>query len=173
MFTASVNGRALRWAFMPPYLNTLTMTEQELSARRGWMLTREAIAEMQQVSRGIGADFVVMFLPFKSQVYLPWLAKASTAAELPGDLKFYLPDNPGTPDVTAMLRNRLAQNRMMRRFCEERGIPLLDTTETLTARFLNGENVYFPDESHLNETGHAVVADALAAYLRLPVRVSR
>jgi hypothetical protein len=29
----------------------------------------------------------------------------------------------------------------------------------------SGENVYFPDESHLNETGHAVVADALAAFL--------
>ena len=73
----------------------------------------------------------------------------------------------------SLLRNRLAQNRLMRRFCDERGIPLLDTTDALTARFLDGDNVYFPDESHLNETGHAVVADALAGYLRLPARVSR
>jgi hypothetical protein len=173
MFTAAVNGRALRWAFMPPYLNTLTMTEHELAARRGWMLTKQTIAEMQDVSRGIGATFVVMFLPFKSQVYLPWLAASPEAPGLPHDLQFYLADNPGVPDVAAMLRNRLAQNRMMRRFCDERGIPLLDTTDALTARFLGGENVYFPDESHLNETGHAVVADALAAYLRLPARVSR
>lgn len=173
MFSASVNGHGLRWAFMPPYLNTLTMTERELAARRGWMLTKQTIAEMQDFSRGIGARFVVMFLPFKSQVYLPWLAQSPAAPHLSSDLKFYLPDNPGTPDVTAMLRNRLAQNRLMRQFCDERGIALLDTTDALTARFLDGENVYFPDESHLNETGHAVVADALAAYLRLPARVSR
>ena len=99
MFTASVNGHPLRWAFMPPYLNTLTMPERELAARRGWMLTERTIAEMQEVSRGIGANFVVMFLPFKSQVYLPWLAQSPESERLANDLQFYLPDNPGTPDV--------------------------------------------------------------------------
>jgi lysophospholipase L1-like esterase len=47
----------------------------------------------------------------------------------------------------------------------EDGIRCLDTTDALQARVWSGENVYFPDESHLNETGHAVVADALAAFL--------
>jgi hypothetical protein len=28
-----------------------------------------------------------------------------------------------------------------------------------------GENVYFPDESHLNEAGHRVVAETLAKFL--------
>jgi hypothetical protein len=173
MFTAAVNGHPLKWAFMPPYLNTLTFSERELTARKGWALTQQSIGEMQDVSRRIGATFVVMFLPFKSQVYLPWLAQAQAAPELSRALQFYLPDNPGTPDVPQMLRNRLAQNRMMRRFCDARGIPLVDTTDVLTARFLAGENVYFPDESHLNERGHAVVADALAAYLQSAATVSR
>jgi hypothetical protein len=174
MFTAAVAGHAVRWAFMPPYLNTLTFSERDLAARRGWTLTRQAIGEMQDVSRGIGAAFVVVFLPFKSQVYLPWLARSQPAAELSRALQFYLPDNPGTPDVTRMLGNRLAQNRLMQRFCRERGIPLIDTTEALTQRFTAGENVYFPDESHLNERGQAIVADAVAAYLAPPERrVSR
>ena len=80
MFTAAVNGRAMRWAFMPPYLNTLTFTERDLAARKGWALTRQAIGDMQDVSRAIGARFVVMFLPFKSQVYLPWLAAVAAGA---------------------------------------------------------------------------------------------
>jgi lysophospholipase L1-like esterase len=29
-----------------------------------------------------------------------------------------------------------------------------------------GENMYFPDDSHLNEAGSAVVAERLAAFLR-------
>ena len=173
MFTAAVSGRPVRWAFMPPYLNTLTFSERDLAARRGWALTRQAIDEMHDVSRGIGATLVVVFLPFKSQVYLPWLAQAEASIELSRDLQFYLPDNPGTPDVAQMLRNRLAQNRLMQRFCEERGIPLIDTTDALTQQFNSGENVYFPDESHLNERGQAVVADALAAYLAPQRRVSR
>ena len=173
MFTAAVNGRAVRWAFMPPYLNTLTFSERDLAARQGWALTQQAISEMQDVARGVGARFMVMFLPFKSQVYLPWLARSPAAPELPRDLQFYLPDNPGTPDVAQMLGNRLAQNRLMRQFCDEHGIPLLDTTDALTRAFTAGENVYFPDESHLNERGHAVVADTLAAYLSLPPAISR
>jgi hypothetical protein len=173
MFTATVNGRAMRWAFMPPYLNTLTFSERDLAGRTGWTLTQRAIAEMQEVSRSIGATFVVMFLPFKSQVYLPWLAQVQARSELSRELAFYLPDNPGTPDVAQMLGNRLAQNRLMQRFCEERGIRFLDTTDALTAGFMSGDNMYFPDESHLNERGHAIVAQALGAYLQRSAAVSR
>jgi len=165
MFTAAIGGRVIRWAFMPPYLNTLNFSEQDLAARRGWTLTRDAIAEMHDLSRRSGAEFVVMFLPFKSQVYLPWLAQAVPPAELSRALRFYLPNNPGPVDVARMLRNRLAQNALMRRFCEARGIPLLDTTADLQAHLEAGENVYFPDESHLNERGMRIVADALTAYL--------
>jgi hypothetical protein len=173
MFVATVNGRAMRWAFMPPYLNTLTFSQRDLAGRKGWALTQQAIGEMQDVARGIGATMVVMFLPFKSQVYLPWLAQSHAASDLSRELAYYLPDNPGAPDVEAMLRNRLAQNRLMRTFCEQQGIPFLDTTDALTTGFLSGENMYFPDESHLNERGHAVVARALAAYLRQSNAISR
>ncbi|HEX3646673.1 MAG TPA: hypothetical protein VHT95_13755, partial [Vicinamibacterales bacterium] len=82
LFTAAVAGHTVRWAFMPPYLNTLTFSERELASRRGWALTRQALGEMQDVSRGVGATFVVVFLPFKSQVYLPWLAQSQPAPDL-------------------------------------------------------------------------------------------
>jgi hypothetical protein len=65
-----------------------------------------------------------------------------------------------------MRRNRFAQNRLMRELCESARIPFLDTTDVLSARVESGENVYFPDESHLNATGQAIVADTLAEFLR-------
>ena len=74
--SALVQGRLLQWALMPPYLNTLNFSERELRARRGWRLTRDAILAMQHVSRVAGADFTVMFLPFKSQVYWPPLERS-------------------------------------------------------------------------------------------------
>jgi lysophospholipase L1-like esterase len=165
MFTAAVNGSRIRFAFMPPYLNTLTFSERELSERAGWRLTREALIAMRDVSRGVEAQFVVMFLPFKAQVYLPWLRSNLSDDQLGRSLEFYLPDRARKLRIEALMENRLAQNRMMQAFCDQQGIAFLDVSDALEARVLSGENVYFPDESHLNEAGHAVVADALARYL--------
>jgi hypothetical protein len=165
MFMMPIEGRTLRWAFMPAYLNTLNFSETELAARRGWTLTREAIVEMRDAARRIDADFVVMFLPFKEQIHLPLLDSAMPRDELTEAVRFSLDDLGGKADVTAMLRNRLAQNNLMRDFCAEAGIRFADMTPVLDARVRTGENVYFPDESHLNETGHAVVAEALRTIL--------
>ena len=166
VFTVPVAGRVLRWAFLPAYLNTLNLTEGELAARRGWMLTRKAIGDMQTVSRSFDAEFIVMFVPFKSQVYLPLLQRAFSDDELRSAFQFYLGDRRRPVDPDAMRRNRLAQNELIRRLCEEAGIPWLDTTSVLESHVAAGENVYFPDDSHLNERGQTVLADALSAFLR-------
>jgi lysophospholipase L1-like esterase len=166
MFTVPAGDRAVRCAFMPPYLNTLTFSQEDLAARRGWTLTRRAIAAMHEETTSFGGTFVVMFLPFKSQVYFPLLQRAFRREALQAALQFYLGGTKKPVDVGAMFANRLAQNGLMRRFCEEAGIPFLDVTDALQARVDAGENVYFPDESHLNEAGQTVVADALATFLR-------
>ena len=118
---------------MPPYLNTLNFSERDLAARKGWVLTRRTIEEMRDVSREAGAEFVVMFLPFKSQVYLPLLEQAFSGPDLARAIQFSLPDNPNPPDLAAMSRNRLAQNALMRRLCVEERIRCLDTTSALQA----------------------------------------
>lgn len=165
MFNVPVNDRVLRWAFMPPYLNTMKFSELELGEGRGWSLTRAAILEMQRVTQSFGGELVVMFLPFKSQVYWPLLERAMSREERVSALQFYLGSDDGAFDLDAMSANRLAQNHLMRELCEQARIPFLDTTASLQERVESGENVYFPDESHLNETGQAVVAAALAGFL--------
>jgi lysophospholipase L1-like esterase len=165
-FDLPVSGRRLRWAFMPPYLNTLNFSHQELAARPGWRLTRDAILEMQKVSHSFGAHFVVMFVPFKSQAYLPLAQAVMSKEDLAAAFGFYLERFGRTIDVEGMLANRLVQNQLMQQFCAEAGIPFLDTTATLTARAATGDNVYFPDESHLNELGEALIAETLAAFLK-------
>ncbi len=166
LFSLPVGGRLLQWAFMPAYLNTLNFSERELRARPGWRLTRNAILEMQQASRSAGAEFIVMFLPFKSQVYWPLLDQRLTPAELHRALAFYLEDNGRPIDLDRMRRNRLAQNTMMRELCARAGIPFLDTTSVLQQRVESGDNVYFPDDSHFNELGQDIVAETLAGFLQ-------
>lgn len=172
MFTVPVNGSTLRWAFMPPYLNLLNFSERDLAARRGWMLARQSLVAMQRVSRGVGAEFVLMFLPFKSQVYLPLLEQTFSRDDLARAFQFYL-GSTLSPDIEQMSRNRLAHNTLVRRFCEEAGIPFLDVTGALQMGVEAGENMYFPDDSHLNEAGAAVVAASLAVFLQDRGLVSR
>jgi hypothetical protein len=121
---------------------------------------------MQRASRSAGAEFVLMFIPFKSQVVLPLLERHFSRDDLARALKFYLSDSSGLPDVERLSRNRLAHNDLMRRFCQEAGIPFLDLTDALQARVEHGDNMYFPDDSHLNEAGEAVTATVLAEFLR-------
>jgi hypothetical protein len=120
---------------------------------------------MDRTSRAAGATFVVMFLPFKSQVYWPLLERSLTPGALHAALEFYLKNNGRPVDATVLRNNRLTQNAMMRELCESNGIPFLDTTSVLQQHVESGENVYFPDDSHLNESGLDIVAGALAGFL--------
>ena len=156
----------MRWAFMPPYLNTLNFSEADLRARAGWRLTAAAIRDMREASRSFGAQFIVMFVPFKSQVYLPLVERAFSRTALRTALAFYLDRYERPVDLDVLHRNRFAQNDLMRRLCEAEHIPFLDTTAALEARLQAGDNVYFPDESHLNQAGEGLVAEALAVFLR-------
>ena len=77
LFTVPVAGRVLRFAFLPPYLNRLTLSRQQLEASRGWELTRRSYREMHRLVRAQGGELVVLFIPFKAQVYLPLLWRPS------------------------------------------------------------------------------------------------
>jgi lysophospholipase L1-like esterase len=121
---------------------------------------------MQRASSQAGARFVLMFVPYKSQVYLPLLQRTLAGDDLAKALHFSLKDMPAPPDIARFSRNWLAQNELMRRFCEQVGIPFLDLTTALQERVEHGENMYFQDDSHLNEAGEALIGATLAEFLR-------
>jgi lysophospholipase L1-like esterase len=166
MFTVPVAGRALRVALMPPYLNTLRFSAGELRARRGWALTRRSMERMQQLCHASGAELIVMFVPFKSQVYLPLLQRSFAREELERALAFYFRGTGPPVDVGTLASHRLAQNELMRALCAERAIVFLDLTPMMEAEVDSGRNVYFPDDAHWNAAGHDVAAAALAELLR-------
>ena len=144
MFTVPVRNRAVRFAFMPPYLNTLNFSEADLRARAGWTLTTAAIRDMRELSRSFGAELVVMFVPFKSQVYLPLVERTFSREELRAALSFYLDIYERPVDLDLLRRNRFAQNDLMRRFCEAERIPFLDTTPALETRAGDRRERVFP-----------------------------
>jgi len=166
MFSVPMAGQTLQVALMPPYLQTLNFSERTLESHPGWKATRAAYARMKQSSQAAGSKLVVMFIPFKSQVYLPLLRKAFAPADLESAVRFYFRNDPTPVDLDVMEANRLAQNRLLGRFCQQAGIPFLDLTAALQREVEQGRNVYFSDDAHWNAAGHAVAARELAEFLR-------
>jgi lysophospholipase L1-like esterase len=166
LFTVPVAGRTLRFAFLPPYLERLELSREQLQASRGWEVTRRSYQEMDRLVRAQGGQLVVAFIPSKSQVYLPLLSASLSPAELQRALRFCLRDRPSSPSMDAMMRNRLALNDLMRDFCAAEGIAFLDLTAVLQTKLEAGYNTYFPDDSHWNAAGHEAAAGAIASFMR-------
>src|SRR5439155_10155291 len=109
---------------------------------------------------------VVLFIPFKSQVYLALLERSFGREELERDFQFYFRQEPAGLNLKEMTQNRLAQNNLMRRLCEDEHILLIDPTDALQIEVESGRNMYFPDDSHWNAAGHELAADAINVFLR-------
>jgi lysophospholipase L1-like esterase len=165
LFTIPTAGHTLRFAFLPPYLNCLRLSREELQASAGWEATRRSYREMKRLVDAQASRLVVMFIPSKAQVYLPLAESAFSRAALEQAFAVSLHDVPQPPGVEVVMRNRLALNGLMRDFCAEEGIPFLDLTDALRARLNAGSNVYFPDDSHWNAAGHETAATTLAEWL--------
>jgi hypothetical protein len=165
LFAIPVGGRTLRFALMPPYLNLLNLGRAELEAHRGWTLTREALREMGRACEDADATLVVMFIPSKSQVYLPILERSFDPTRLRDTLAYSLPNDPWGVDVRRLSRNRLVQNELVGAFCRREGIAFLDLTPDLEHAAAAGTNVYFPDDSHWNANGHQIAANLLGRLL--------
>jgi hypothetical protein len=165
LFTVPVAGRTLRFAFLPPYLNSARRSRAEIEASRGWELTRRAYREMARLVRGQGGELVVLFIPSKTQVYLPLLEASFPRAELEEAIRLCFRNQPYGARLADIERNREALDDLMSELCREDGIAFLDLTAELRAKVEAGYNVYFPDDSHWNALGHETAAAALARVL--------
>jgi hypothetical protein len=166
LYSVPVGGHAVRFAFMPPYLNCLQLSRAELERSPGWEATRRAYREMKLLADAQGTRLAVVFIPSKSQVYLPLVQASFAPAEVDRSVAFSLRDVPHPPEAARILEHRLALNGMMRDFCAREGIAFRDLTPDLAARLATGTNVYFPDDSHWNDAGHETAAAAIAEWLR-------
>jgi lysophospholipase L1-like esterase len=173
LYVVPVAGRAVRFAFMPPYLNCLQLSRTELERSPGWAATRDAYREMKRLADAQGTRLAVVFVPSKEQVYLPLVQASFEPDEVERSVAVSLRDLPHAPKAARLLQDRLALNGLVRDFCAREGIAFRDLTPDLSARLATGTNVYFPDDSHWNAAGHEAAAAAIAEWLRTDATATR
>lgn len=167
IYEIPTGGGVLRFAVMPAYLQKLASSRQDFERSRGWELTRTTLLKMKATCDRAGSQLTVMFIPAKAAVYWPLIEHSLGADELQRAIDFSCLYNHMQLRAADLHANRLAQNDLLRDFCNEARIPFLDLTPALEQNAADGRAVYFPDDAHWNAAGHDVAARELAKFLAL------
>ncbi len=162
------HGGTLRFAVMPPYLQKLGNSRQELERSRGWELVRATLRRMKETCDRNQSRLSVMFIPSKAEVYWPLIERALAPEELQRAIDFSCSYNHMSLPAAQIQANRLAQNDLFRELCAEAKIPFLDLTPVLEQNAAAGRAVYYADDAHWNAAGHEVAAQELAKFLAQP-----
>lgn len=112
--------------------------------RKGWEWTQQDLLEARDAARASGAEFVVVVIPFREQTYWDLLR---------GKLPNWDKENPDGP------------GDLVRTFCKEKGIRVLDLAPAFRERGRTGEQLYFSGDGHWNPAGNEFAAETIAKFL--------
>jgi hypothetical protein len=169
---ADIGGQSQDLVFADLYVQRLGLTEADIEASRNWELASEAIIQALLDADEAGQDFRLIYVPSEPRVYLPELKdspdlrraiEAVPAVALAAD--GWIRPVEG-PTQLADVRDRMdAQAGLMRAFAEEYGIPFLDLTPAFRAAASDGATLYNYADTHWNDAGHRLAAEALIEVL--------
>jgi hypothetical protein len=159
------DGGTLRFAFMPPYLQKLATSRQEIERSRRWELVRATLLQMHEICRQQNSRLTIMYIPSKAEVYWPLVARSLGPEELQRAIDFASRYNRMPIRAAEIEANRLVPNSLLRDFCAQHQISFLDLMPALTEQAAAGRAVYFADDAHWNAAGHEVAARELAKFL--------
>lgn len=112
--------------------------------RIGLSLSQESILQASERLSEAGVFLLLVLVPSKEEVYRPWTE-----------------DVLGLDQIEALGEGR----RQMATFCAEHGLSCLDPTPALAEPAASGKHVYWPDDSHLNDLGNQILANAVWNFL--------
>lgn len=170
--TVSVHNKDLQMVFFSYYISWLSVNRQAMEASHDYRIAGRAILKMQQLSEAGGSQFLLVYVPSKEHIYLPYLKDADTLqsvfADVPtieldpaGYLQFT--DEKATPELT---RDHMDdQAGLLADFAEENNIRFLDLTPIFREQASTGAELYYPFDTHWNQTGHDLAAQSINKYI--------
>jgi hypothetical protein len=152
--------------FNSEYLRALTWSRELVESDRGWLAARDSLEQAREASAAAGAELLVVFLPSKSQVYLPWLDVEDEAL-----WRMVTFDQPPDFSMTpaefrrSALEHRGDQEAVLRAWCESQSVPFLSATPFLEELVKEGRHPFLAADTHWNEVGQEALAEPLIALL--------
>jgi hypothetical protein len=127
---------------------------------------------MQELSEAAGANFLLVYVPSKSHVYLPYLKDPGIAANVFSDVPVIELDDTGflqfrdkTASPELVSQNMNDQANLLADYAAENKILYLDLTPTFQEEADTGAELYYSFDTHWNQNGHDLAAETINKYI--------
>jgi len=180
--TITINKNQLEIVFFSSYISWLSLSEEAIAASQNYLLMRETILQVQELSQAAGARFLLVYVPSKEHVYVRYLNDADILARVFTDVPAIELDAAGflkfaseraTPELTRQHMDD--QAGLLAKFAVEHNIRFLDLTPIFQEKAGVGAELYYPFDTHWNQLGHDLAAETIYYYIKgmLPYTVSK
>ncbi len=152
----AIAGEAVCAAFTDYELLGETRSRSDWSSHPGWPLLLAAVDEAAAASRDAGARFVALLAPSKASVYLRLFAGSYDYRSFDhygGDYS-ETPPPAGATWHDLFARNEGSLNSLLDEELARRGIDCINLRPALAARAAEGQQLYFPFDTHWNVSGN-------------------
>jgi hypothetical protein len=177
--TVSIDGANLDMAFFSAYVSWLTVSGEAMEASREFQVVTDSIREARDLSEGVDARFLLVYVPSKEHVYLPYLDEGETASRVFAGVTTLALGEAGfleftsTPASLDLARQHMDdQASLLAAFAEEQGVAFLDLTPTFQEEAGAGAELYYPYDTHWNQRGHDLAAQTIADLMLGPAAES-
>ena len=171
--TITINGNELEMVFFPSYISWLSLSREEIAESQNYQLVQKTILEVQKLSTATGANFLLVYMPSKSHVYLPHLNDPEVTARIFVKVQGIEQDNAGflqftNNSVTPELIHQHIDNQsiLLAGFTAKQNISFLDLTPTFQKVAGEGAELYYPYDTHWNQLGHDLASETIYNYLK-------
>ncbi|HET9905946.1 MAG TPA: hypothetical protein VFQ23_04880 [Anaerolineales bacterium] len=168
----AINNKDLEVAFFSYYFSWLSVDRAVIESSQNFRLVSETILQVLELSEAAGARFLLVYVPSKEHVYLPYLNDENIlervftgvpAVELDeaGFLQFT--NERVKPEPTR--RHMDDQAGLLADFAADHMILYLDLTSTFQEEAAAGAELYYRFDTHWNQHGHDLAASLINKYI--------
>jgi hypothetical protein len=162
--------------FHPDALRLLAMSRRMIDSMDTWREVESTITGAAAATRAAGAEFVLVYLPSKEQVYLPMLQRDPGPLEScirASFLSVISVEAKGEELRRQLLVNREAMEEALQALCAQQGIPFWSATASLTQAARAGVQLYYRADTHWRAEAQEVVLEPLADWLTRATSIGR
>jgi hypothetical protein len=170
--TITINHKDLEMAFFSYYVSWLTANRDAIEPSQDYRLMTETILQMQELSEAAEAHFLLVLVPSKERVYLPYLHDADLLTRVftgvptveldrSGFLQFT--DVDATPELAR--EHMDDQDRLLADFAAGNQMDFLDLTPVFQEEAGTGAELYYPFDTHWNQLGQDLAAGLINKYI--------
>ena len=170
--TMRIDGTDLEIAFFSAYVSWLSVSGEVMESSRGFRTVRDTILTAQELSEEVNARLLLVYIPSKEHVYLPYLEDVETVKRVFADVPTLALDEagflqftnaPATLELT--LQHMDDQANLLADFADDQDIAFLNLTSTFQEQAGTGVELYYPFDTHWNQQGHDLAAQTIASYM--------